>query len=302
MEGFQKREIVTDDGVRLAIYDRPCPAGPDAPVLFLVNGLGGNLIAWRHQFNYFGGAFRICTWDYRGLYGSALDADTKRRGVALDIPRQARDAIAVMDAFEVERATFIGWSMGVQLNFELAQRITDRVDGLIQVAGSYGRSLSTTAFGRAGQWLAIPAMNAFKVFTERGGRQLVNLAMDASWAFSALSKAGLIAPSIDVELVREVVREYVKLDFEVYNRILQTLGEHDAWPALPSLSLPVLVIVGERDPMTPAWLSKKMVGALPDAELEVIRGASHYVPIEFPERTNAVIDAWMRRKLGHHAR
>lgn len=296
MEGFERRDIVVDDGVKLAVYDLPHP-DPHAPVLFLSNGLGGNVITWRHQIRYFKERFRVATWDYRGLYGSALPPEQRGPGgVALDVPRHARDAIAVLDTLGIDRALFVGWSMGVQLDFELFRRIPDRMTGLVQIAGSYGRSLSTTLFGKPGEKLIVPMMGAFKQVVKHTGG-LATRAVDSGLFLGAAKRLGVVAPSIDAPLTAEIVKSYLALDFDVYNRILGTLGDHDAYDVLAGLDRPVLVIAGDRDPMTPAWLSEKMVKALPDARLEIVPGGSHYVPIEFPTRVNSTIDRWLGAKL-----
>lgn len=297
VEGFLASSIVTDDGVRLAVYDRPA-ADPDAPTLFLVNGLGGNLITWRHQIARLGPHYRIVTWDYRGLYDSALTPAQKSAGVALDIPRHARDAVTILEHFGVERAVFVGWSMGVQLNFELAQVVPERIAGLIQIAGSFGRSLSTTWFGKPGERFILPVMGLFKHVVSNGGR-LIDKAIETGLLIGAARRLGIVASSIDVGLTRELVASYVHLDFDVYNTILGTLGDHDAEATLPHLEVPVLVLAGDRDPMTPAWLSKKMAAEIPDAELVIVPGGSHYVPIEYPARVNEVLTDWLHRKLGH---
>ena len=297
IEGFRPSTVVTDDGVRLAVYERPTDR-PDAPTLFLVNGLGGNLITWRHQIARLGPYYRIITWDYRGLYASALTPAQKSAGVALDVPRHAQDAIAILDHFEVERAVFVGWSMGVQLNFELAQIVADRIIGMIQIAGSYGRSLATTWFGKPGERLIMPAMGVFKHIVANGGR-IIDKAIASGLLLGAARRLGVVAPSIDMAVTRELVAAYVKLDFDVYNKILATLGDHDAEAALPTLDVPVLVLAGDRDPMTPAWLSRRMADEIPDAELVIVPGGSHYVPIEFPARVNEALVDWLRRKLGH---
>lgn len=295
-DGFIARALEVDDGVRLATYERPGPHD-DAPTLFLANGLGGNLVTWRHQLARLGAHYRVVSWDYRGLYGSPL-TPTQKRTVALDVPRHARDAIAVLDTYGVERAVFVGWSMGVQLNFELARLVRDRIEGLIQIAGSYGRSLSTTWFGKPGERLVMPVMEIMKHVVRRAER-LVDSALDSGALFAVARRVGLVAPTIDVALAGELVRAYVKLDFDVYNRILATLGDHDAEALLPGFTMPTLVLAGDRDPMTPAWLSRKMAGALPDAELVIIPGGSHYVPVEYPDKVNAALVDWLERKLGH---
>ena len=45
--------------------------------------------------------------------------------------------------------------------------------------------------------------------------------------------------------------------------------------------------------MTPDGLSAHMVATIPDAELMIVRGGTHYVPVEFPEQINQRIAAFL---------
>ena len=60
------------------------------------------------------------------------------------------------------------------------------------------------------------------------------------------------------------------------------MGRHDAWPRLGELTVPTLVVGGTRDLFLPEASLRAAVAAIPGAELLVIEGATHYLPLEFP--------------------
>ncbi len=297
MESFQRIELVTPDGVRLAVHDRPGPS-PEAPVLFLSNGLGGNLPAWRHLVAHFGATHRIVSWDYRGLYGSAFTPDQRTRHIPLDVAAHAGDAIAVLDRLGITRAVFIGWSMGVQLNFELARLVRPRIEAIVAMNGTYGRPLHTTVFGRVGPRIIPHGMEGMRLGLV-ALRSLVRRAAEFPVVLATAKRLGVVADTLDEAVFRDLVREYVLLDFTTYNKILYALGRHDCESVLAGLDVPVLVIAGGRDPMTPHWLSKRMVELLPDAELAEFPKGTHYVPVEFPREVNARLERFLRDKVGH---
>ncbi|HRE87691.1 MAG TPA: alpha/beta hydrolase, partial [Myxococcota bacterium] len=76
-----------------------------------------------------------------------------------------------------------------------------------------------------------------------------------------------------------------------------SLAAHDATDVLAGLEVPTLVIAGTRDPMTPMALSERIVATLPNAELVTLDGGSHYVPIEFPERLNELVDRFLTERV-----
>lgn len=295
MDTFQSHRIVARDGVALHVFDRPGP-GPDAPVMVLSNGLGGNVATFRHLIEAVGRTHRVVSWDYRGLYGSALTAD-QRDVVALGIEAHAADALEVLDARGVERAVFAGWSMGVQLDFELFRMAPERVEALIALAGGHGRALSHTVLGPAGERLLRPGLGVFRAVMTHGGG-LVGRLGRSGLLLEAARGLGLVHRDVDAEVFGDLIGDYVDLDFEIYTRILGRLEDHDVEAVLPSVTAPVLVIAGDRDPMTPPWLSRRMVSRLPDAELVILRGGTHYVPVELPGEVNRHVLGFLARRLG----
>jgi 3-oxoadipate enol-lactonase len=57
----------------------------------------------------------------------------------------------------------------------------------------------------------------------------------------------------------------------------------DSRPVLPTIDVPVLVIVGAEDRLTPPADSEAMVAALPNARFSRIAGAGHLTPLEQPD-------------------
>jgi pimeloyl-ACP methyl ester carboxylesterase len=57
----------------------------------------------------------------------------------------------------------------------------------------------------------------------------------------------------------------------------------DSRPTLPTIDVPVLVLVGEEDRLTPPADAEAMAAALPNARLTRIAGAGHLVPLERPD-------------------
>jgi pimeloyl-ACP methyl ester carboxylesterase len=54
----------------------------------------------------------------------------------------------------------------------------------------------------------------------------------------------------------------------------------DSRTTLPTIDVPVLVLVGEADRLTPPADAEAMVAALPDARFSRIAGAGHLAPLE----------------------
>jgi pimeloyl-ACP methyl ester carboxylesterase len=58
---------------------------------------------------------------------------------------------------------------------------------------------------------------------------------------------------------------------------------------LGSIAVPTLVVVGERDAITPVDGAKKMAERIPGAELQIVPGAGHMSPVEEPDVVNRAV-------------
>jgi pimeloyl-ACP methyl ester carboxylesterase len=285
---IKPKTLRRSDGTLLRYFDTEAE---DQPCLVLANGLGGPLTAWTHQIERFRDRFRILSWDYRGLYGSAFP-----KGQVPDLSIQAHvdDLRAILDASGVRRAVLCGWSMGVQVVLELAHRDPDLATHLVLINGTFGRPLHGVGLPLAGHILPQAVTQARRL--HHVGSVILQRA--SRWPDTGrwLKRFGVIADSLDPELFADMAVDFGSLDLEVYLTMLAVLGEHDAAHVLPTIKVPTLVITGTRDLFTPPLLAERMAETIPRGELLIVPGGTHYAAAEFPEVINRRID----RFLGRH--
>ncbi len=100
--------------------------GPEgAPWLVFSNSLATTLAMWDDQARAFGGAFRVLRYDQRGH--GATDAPPGR----YPFDQLIADAVALMDALGIKKASFAGLSMGGATALGFAQKHPDRLDKVI---------------------------------------------------------------------------------------------------------------------------------------------------------------------------
>jgi pimeloyl-ACP methyl ester carboxylesterase len=66
----------------------------------------------------------------------------------------------------------------------------------------------------------------------------------------------------------------------------------DSRPHLSAIAVPTLILVGDRDALTPPIRSEEMAAAIPGARLVVIPECGHASSIEQPDAVNAVLVEW----------
>jgi pimeloyl-ACP methyl ester carboxylesterase len=279
VRGLVHKRFVSFDGTEIAYQVRG-----EGPPVVLANGLGGTFEAFRHVYRALGDAYRIVCWDYRGLYGSGRPRDL----ATLAIASQCRDLAILLDKEKIDRAVLVGWSMGVQVNFELCRHHRDRVAGIVAVNGTYGSPFRSALASRLARYLIPPWLSVMKAQAP-----LVSRVSHATVAWSglipAMARLGLVSTRIDEDAMRAVAEGFKGMDFAIYSDTLRALGAHDARDLLPHLDAPTLIIAGDRDLMTPLFTARKMNRWIRGSRLVVIPGATHYAPLEFPEVIEAEI-------------
>jgi 3-oxoadipate enol-lactonase len=63
----------------------------------------------------------------------------------------------------------------------------------------------------------------------------------------------------------------------------------DSVSLLPSINVPTLIIVGEKDAITPPDVMKQMADRIPNSRMIRIPGAAHLTPMEKPEEFNTAL-------------
>jgi pimeloyl-ACP methyl ester carboxylesterase len=67
----------------------------------------------------------------------------------------------------------------------------------------------------------------------------------------------------------------------------------DSRPSLAAIQIPTLVLVGDKDPLTPPDLSQEIAAAIPGARLIVVPDSGHSSTVEQPEAVNRALVEWI---------
>src|SRR5690606_19087616 len=76
--------------------------------------------------------------------------------------------------------------------------------------------------------------------------------------------------------------------------ILAIMSRRDHMLALRTFEMPLLILVGSEDPITPPELSREMQRVQPNAKLEELKGCAHMACLERPEHFNAALEKFAR--------
>lgn len=279
----------TDDGVHL--YWR---AIGDGPLITCCNGVGVSISFWKYVVEHFSDRFTVLLWDYRHHGRSDRAIDLSRADLTID--RHARDLVFVLDAVGARQTMLIGHSMGCQVIFEFRRRNPERVLGLVPMLGSAGRTLETfydfkhspVVFKAVSRWMDQAGERAHLV---------VRPLLESPLAWIVARKAALVDPYYcREEDLLPYIRHIASLDLRVFLHAVLACNDHDAWPSLPDITVPTLVVAAERDTFTPMWLSRKMVSTIPDADFLILADGSHAALIEQPDTISRRLDRFIAER------
>ncbi|MFF3451905.1 alpha/beta fold hydrolase [Streptomyces sp. NPDC002667] len=273
---------------RRRLFGRKAPA----PVTVVFShGYCLNQDSWHFQRAALRGVVRTVHWDQRshGRSGRGVAQLEDRKPVTID--QLGRDLLAVIEAAVPEGPiVLVGHSMGGMTVMALADQfpelIRDRVVGVALVGTSSGR-LGEVNFGLPVAGVAavrrvlpgvLKALGQQAALVERGRRATADLFAGVIKRYSFASR------DVDPAVERFAERMIEGTPIDVVAEFYPAFTEHDKTAALARFTgLPVLVLAGVKDLVTPSEHSEAIADLLPEAELVLVPDAGHLVMLEHPE-------------------
>lgn len=270
------------------------------PTIVMAHGYALSHQAWHFQRRDLAGEFRIVTYDQRGHGASEPAASGDYSISAL-----GRDLSAVIEATlgGADPVLLAGHSMGGMsvLSYveQYPESLEQRVAGAVLMSTS-GSDVVTGGAVSVGQAVLSGVRSrvtrrAYRVLGTRTPGTPDGSSNDLSYV---LTKVVGLSP--DASPAHVAFTEQLLMDCP--NTVKAAIGPMftslDLREAAPLLKTPALVLVGQRDRLTPLAQARRLVELLPDAQLVELPGIGHMAPLEAHGEVNAHIRAHARRVFG----
>ena len=242
---------------------------PADPALLLVMGIGASMLWWEEVFCRMlaGGGRFVIRYDHRDTGRSVTYKPGSPGYTGADL---VRDAIGVLDAYEVPVAHMVGVSAGGAFAQVLALEHPDRVASLGLISTSP----------------ALPGDRKLPPPSDEFGRFVSTVAVDWSDAESVIDYLvgySRVLAGGQRRFDEAPQRDLVRRDIE-RARDFAALQNHDLLPegeapsgALSGITAPTLVIHGTADPMFPIEHGRALAREIPGARLLALEGGGHGV-------------------------
>jgi 3-oxoadipate enol-lactonase len=251
------------NGVRYQVLDEGM-----GPAILFVHGFPLDHTMWTAQIAEFSKTHRVIAPDLRGFGGS----DGALYTVSME--QFADDLADLLTALCVDRpVTFCGLSMGGYIGWNFVLRHRSWLGKLI-VCDSRAAADSPEA--------AANRLKMADIVTKDGPEPVAWAMMPKLFAASTNERH----PEI-TESVRRVVMNTSPLAIAAAHRGMAV--RQDMVSALAGFAVPTLVLVGEKDVISPPAEMKAIAESLPDAQFVLIPEAGHMAPMENASAVNAAI-------------
>ncbi len=246
----------------------------DGEVVVLSHSLASSLVLWHPQMDILNRHFRVLAYDTRGHGGT--DASPP----PYTLSQLGEDAVALLDALNIETAHWVGISMGGMIGQSVALNHSDRLRSL---------SLCDTA--------SLVPREADPVWRERidlakreGMAPMVQPTLERWFTPPFLA---LNPPIVDV------IRQHIlATSVDGYIGCSEAIRRLDYLDRLSEIRIPTLIIVGEDDPGTPVDASRAMHDRIPQSRLVIIPSAAHLSNIEQADGFNRSLMAFLASVSG----
>ncbi|WP_143091711.1 alpha/beta fold hydrolase [Lentzea albida] len=252
--------VTTPDGQLVSYVDH----GGDGPVVLLLHSFLMDSSMWAPQVEAFGDRYRLVAVDERGHGGTPATGPFDHWDVA-------RDALAVLDALEVDRAAVIGTSQGGFVALRMALLAPERVTALA-LLGTSGEpedeQISAAYQQLAEVWIA----QGPETVTEAVAKICLGEYDPSDWT----PKWAAVEP----DRLRLVMTALV--------------GREGVLDRLAEVGVPVLVLHGTADLAYPVTKAEALVAALPRAELVLVEGGAHFLSLTHAADVNPHLERFLR--------
>lgn len=246
-------------GTQIACWVKTGDFDPGKKNVFFIHGSGGNHNLWAHQYGRLHKDFNIAALNLPGHAPSGGQGEK-------DVRRYGDWIKKMLAALGWGKAVLAGHSLGSAVALRSALDFPDDLAGIVCVGGG----------------MTMPVNSLFLDFLQTNPPSIPAEIVDLICKFS-LAKENRARLSASLQM------SVAQANVDVMYGDLFACNALDIMQEASSISLPVLIVCGAEDKMTPPDLSRALAATITGAKLVLMEGAGHMVMLEQPLEFNAAL-------------
>ncbi len=246
--------------------------------LVLLHGAWANHQWWRWQIPELSRYYRVLALDVRGHgKSSPLEKPYSVAGFAQDLS-------LLLHKVGAKEVALVGWSMGGIISIEYSLNNPDKVKALILIATRGHRN---------------PMMKLRVWFQSLQNR--LSLMMDFAdyegfvYENQVIKEVkSMMSPITPPEVIDWVMADLINNPRRNFLEVAKSLWDWEAGEKLKTITVPTLIMVGDKDTRTPPRFSRLLHENIPNSQLKIIPNCSHFLALERPEIVNTEIIRFLK--------
>ena len=237
------------------------------PALIFSNSLGTNFKMWQAQIDFFQQDFFVICYDTRGHGASSAPQGP------YSIDQLGQDVVNLLDHLSIEKAAFCGISMGGLTGQWLAIHRPERFNQVVVCN-------TAAKIGQEQAW------NDRAALVREQGLQPIASTAASRWFTEPFIQS-------NATVVNNLQNDLAAGSAEGYASCCEALAKADVREQLKDITVPVLVVAGQQDPVTTVVDGQFMVERIANSQLFEIN-ASHISNVELPNEFNQAVKQFIQ--------
>lgn len=270
---------------------------PSGSIYYEIQGHGSSLVFihgawsshrwWKHQVSTFSQKYRVLTYDLRG-HGQSLSFIGE-----YSVRSLANDLNFILKNIGIAETILVGWSLGGMISIEYYLQNPQIIKALILISTRtqrlpiWKRKIWLTYLrARINFMMNLSAPRKFNLPEATFPDEKLVLQEEIKKMFTA---------TISPEVYAWIKDDLKNFTFNNFWQIAKNLWDWEiSQEKLKQINIPTLILVGEKDQITPLYLAESIHQAVPNSQLLIIKEAGHLLPWEQPQIVNNHIAEFLK--------
>lgn len=248
------------------------------PSLVLIHGAWASNQWWRWQVPELSRYYQVLSLDVRG-HGQSSPLKS-----AYSVDGFTRDLEIFLQKVGIDEIALVGWSMGGIISMQYCLNHQPKVKALILIATRGHRNpnmrrriMFQSLQTRLNLFMDLASPRKHDRETERFPGEDERVKREVR---------NMLSPSAPKEVFDWVTDDLIKNPRENYFEVAKSIQDWEAEKELGKINAPTLIMVGEKDDLTPPHFSRLLQTQIPGSKLVIVKDAGHCLALERPEVVN----------------